>query len=101
MGGKTGTAQVRRISAGQRGQGGDWKYRDHGLFVCFAPTDHPRSAASVVLAHGMGGSRAAAPVAKDGVTRLFDNQKAIGALTALSPQAQRVGQAGGRAVSKR
>lgn len=83
MGGKTGTAQVRRISAGQRGQGGDWKYRDHGLFVCFAPTDNPRYAASVVIEHGMGGSRAAAPVAKDVLTYLFDKQKAMDALLAL------------------
>src|SRR3546814_12402417 len=83
MGGKTGTAQVRRISAGQRGQGGDWKYRDHGLFVCFAPTDNPRYAASVVIEHGMGGSRAAAPVAKDVLTWLLDTQKAMDAPNAL------------------
>jgi penicillin-binding protein 2 len=83
MGGKTGTAQVRRISGGQRGQGGDWKYRDHGLFVCFAPTANPRYAASVVIEHGMGGSRAAAPVAKDVLTYLFDKQKAMEALTAF------------------
>ena len=86
MGGKTGTAQVRRITAGQRGQGGDWKYRDHGLFVCFAPTDNPRYAASVVIEHGMGGSRAAAPVARDVLTYLFDRPKAIAALTALEEQ---------------
>ena len=83
MGGKTGTAQVRRISAGQRGQGGDWKYRDHGLFVCFAPTSNPRYAASVVIEHGMGGSRAAAPVAKDVLTYLYDKPKAMEALMAL------------------
>ncbi|SMF78433.1 penicillin-binding protein 2 [Allosphingosinicella indica] len=80
MGGKTGTAQVRRIAGSQRGQGGEWKYRDHGLFVCFAPTDNPRYAASVVIEHGMGGSRAAAPVAKDVLTYLFDKQKAMEAL---------------------
>ena len=83
MGGKTGTAQVRRITGGQRGQGGAWKYRDHGLFVCFAPTDNPRYAASVVIEHGMGGSRAAAPVAKDVLTYLFDKPKAMEALEAL------------------
>jgi penicillin-binding protein 2 len=83
MGGKTGTAQVRRISGSQRGQSGAWKYRDHGLFVCFAPTDNPRYAASVVIEHGMGGSRAAAPVAKDVLTYLYDPEKAMKALTAL------------------
>jgi len=83
MGGKTGTAQVRRITGGQRGQSGDWKYRDHGLFVCFAPTDNPRYACSVVIEHGMGGSRAAAPVAKDVLTYLFDKEKAMQALAPM------------------
>ncbi len=80
MGGKTGTAQVRRITGGQRGQSGEWKYRDHGLFVFFAPTSNPRYAGAVVIDHGMGGSRAAAPVAKDVLTYLFDRNKAMEAL---------------------
>jgi penicillin-binding protein 2 len=83
MGGKTGTAQVRRIAGGQRGQSGAWKYRDHGLFVCFAPVAAPRYAAAVVIEHGMGGARAAAPVAKDVLTYLYDPQKAMDALLAL------------------
>jgi penicillin-binding protein 2 len=77
MGGKTGTAQVRRITGSQRGQSGEWKYRDHGLFVFFAPTSNPRYAGAVVIDHGMGGARAAAPVAKDVLTYLFDKPKAI------------------------
>jgi penicillin-binding protein 2 len=78
MAGKTGTAQVRRLAASaSRGQGGDWRYRDHGLFVFFAPFDNPRYAGSVVIEHGMGGARAAAPVAKDVLTYLFDREKAI------------------------
>ncbi|RYY34277.1 MAG: penicillin-binding protein 2, partial [Sphingomonadales bacterium] len=80
MAGKTGTAQVRRIMDSNRGQGGEWKYRDHGLFICFAPVANPRYAASVVIEHGMGGSRAAAPVAKDVLTWLFDRQKALDSL---------------------
>ena len=80
MAGKTGTAQVRRIEGGQRGQSGAWKYRDHGLFVCYAPTVNPRYAASVVIEHGMGGARAAAPIAKDVLTFLFDPDKAMAAL---------------------
>ncbi|WP_422057850.1 penicillin-binding protein 2 [Sphingomonas sp.] len=83
MGGKTGTAQVRRIMDRNRGQGGEWKYRDHGLFICFAPVDNPRYAASVVIEHGMGGARAAAPVAKDVLTWLFDRQKALDTLAVL------------------
>ena len=83
MAGKTGTAQVRRIVGSQRGQSGDWKYRDHGLFVFFAPTDRPRYAGSVVIEHGMGGARAAAPVARDILTYLFDREKALKRLFAL------------------
>ena len=84
MCGKTGTAQVRRLAASaSRGQGGDWKYRDHGLFVFFAPYDKPRYAGSVVIEHGMGGSRAAAPVAKDVLTHLFDPPAAAKRLAEL------------------
>ena len=86
MCGKTGTAQVRRIAAGQRGQGGERRYRDHGLFIFFAPFDNPRYAGAVVIEHGMGGSRAAAPVAKDVVTFLYDRDKAMAALGALEAQ---------------
>ena len=80
MGGKTGTAQVRRIAGGQRGQSGDWRYRDHGLFVFFAPVDRPLYAGAVVIEHGLGGARAAAPVAKDVLTYLFDKDLAMSAL---------------------
>ena len=87
MSGKTGTAQVRRVGASAtRGQGGDWRYRDHGLFVFFAPSDKPRYAGAVVIEHGMGGARAAAPVAKDALTFLFDRQKAMESLASLEQQ---------------
>ena len=86
MCGKTGTAQVRRIAAGQRGQSGERRYRDHGLFVFFAPFDNPRYAGAVVIEHGMGGSRAAAPVAKDVLTFLYDRDKAMASLGALEEQ---------------
>ena len=83
MAGKTGTAQVRAIKGGQRGQSGARKYRDHGLFVCFAPVAQPRYAAAVVIEHGLGGARAAAPVAKDVLTFLYDREKAMASLEAL------------------
>jgi penicillin-binding protein 2 len=83
MAGKTGTAQVRRISGSQRGQSGAWKYRDHGLFVCFAPVDQPRYGAAVVIEHGMGGARAAAPIAKDVLTFIYDREQAMASLEAL------------------
>jgi penicillin-binding protein 2 len=86
MGGKTGTAQVRSLAGGRGGTGVPWRYRDHGLFVFFAPVDRPRYAGSVVIEHGMGGSRAAAPVARDVLTYLFDPQKGIEALHALEAE---------------
>lgn len=70
FGGKTGTAQVKRISARERAlniRAGDdeWKYRHHALFVGYAPIDNPRYVCSVVIEHGGSGSGAAAPLARD------------------------------------
>ncbi len=71
MGGKTGTSQVRRISQAERDAGirsGEdiaWRLRDHALFVGYAPVHDPRFAVSVIVEHAEGGSRAAAPVARD------------------------------------
>ena len=62
MAGKTGTAQVRNIMDASRGRAGAaWRYRDHGLFIFFAPVGAPRYAGAVVIEHGLGGARAAAP----------------------------------------
>ncbi|MDF1802931.1 penicillin-binding protein 2 [Thalassovita sp.] len=71
MAGKTGTSQVRNISAAERARGVTrnkdlpWERRDHALFVNFAPYDNPRYAVAVVVEHGGGGSTAAAPLARD------------------------------------
>ncbi len=71
MGGKTGTSQVRRITQAERDSGIikneqlPWKRRDHALFVGFAPIVSPRYAISVVIEHGGGGSKIAAPIARD------------------------------------
>jgi penicillin-binding protein 2 len=81
MAGKTGTAQVRALTS--RGHVGDWKSRDHSLFICYAPTDNPRYAMSVVIEHGTFGARAAAPIAKDVMTLLFDPATAWDTLLTL------------------
>ncbi len=71
MGGKTGTSQVRRISLSERQAGVkknedlEWRYRDHGLFIAFAPVHRPRYCCAVVVEHGGSGSRSAAPIARD------------------------------------
>jgi penicillin-binding protein 2 len=82
MAGKTGTAQVVSLSVSNGKRSAPWKYRDHGLFICFAPFDNPRYAAAVVIEHG-GGSGAAYPVARDVLTFLYDRQKAMDVLTEL------------------
>jgi penicillin-binding protein 2 len=84
MAGKTGTAQVVGLNFGS-GKGGPWKYRDHGLFIFFAPFDRPRYAGAVVIEHG-GGSGAAYPIARDVMTFLFDPNKGLEALHALEKQ---------------
>jgi len=78
MAGKTGTAQVVGLNIGN-GKGGQWKHRDHGHFICFAPFDKPRYACAVLVQHG-GGSGAAYPIARDVMTYMFDQQKAWDAL---------------------
>jgi penicillin-binding protein 2 len=65
-----------------RGAVSDWKARDHSLFICYAPTDAPRYAMSVVVEHGGFGASAAAPIAKDVMTYLFDPATALKTLQA-------------------
>lgn len=86
LGGKTGTAQVVNLSVGRGGMGVPWKYRDHGLFVCFAPVDDPLYACAVVIEHGMSGGRAASPVARDAILYMYDKQAALDSLATLEEQ---------------
>ena len=71
MAGKTGTSQVRRITMAERAAGITknkdlpWRRRDHALFVAFAPVHAPRYACAVVVEHGGGGSKVAAPIVRD------------------------------------
>ncbi len=89
LAGKTGTSQVRRITAAERTAGmlkdadRPWKHRDHKLFVGYAPRDAPRFAVSVVVEHG-GDSVPATPLARD---ILMEAQRRIPlpALTASRP----------------
>ena len=69
--GKTGTSQVRIISAKEREAGiiknEDLPYekRDHALFIGFAPFKNPKYITTVILEHAGGGASYAAPVARD------------------------------------
>jgi penicillin-binding protein 2 len=84
MAGKTGTAQVVSLNISD-GKSGPWKYRDHGLFIFFAPADKPKYAGAVVIEHG-GGSGSAYPIARDVMTFLFDPIKGMDALYAFEKQ---------------
>ena len=92
LAGKTGTSQVRNITAAERARGVvsnddlPWNRRDHALYVGYAPFDNPRYAVTVVVEHGGGGSAAAAPIARDAILRALYGE--IPPLTAY-PQNQR------------
>jgi len=70
MAGKTGTAQVLGIK-----QDGTYdaakiaeRFRDHGLYIGWAPAKDPVIAIAVIVENGGGGSSAAAPLAR----KMFD-----------------------------
>ncbi|MFZ5782778.1 MAG: penicillin-binding protein 2 [Pseudomonadota bacterium] len=68
--GKTGTAQVKRITERERELGITqaqlpWHLRHHALFVCFGPIDNPRYACAVIVEHGMAGGATAGPIGRD------------------------------------
>lgn len=90
MAGKTGTSQVRRISLMERQDGVkkneelEWRYRDHGLFVGFAPVHRPRYCCAVVVEHGGSGSHSAAPIVRD---ILIETQRRDPSASGLRPLA--------------
>ncbi len=71
MAGKTGSAQVRRITLSERELGVikqkhlPWSQRDHALFVGYAPIIDPKYCVSVIIEHGISGASVAAPIARD------------------------------------
>ncbi len=67
--GKTGTAQVKRITKKDRELDLDtsqipYEERDHALYVAFGPYKNPKYATSIIIEHGGSGSSNAAPIAK-------------------------------------
>ena len=63
--GKTGTAQVLGIkqNAKYNENNIDFKFRDHALFISFAPASDPKIAVAVVVENGGHGGSVAAPIA--------------------------------------
>jgi penicillin-binding protein 2 len=92
MAGKTGTAQVRRITMAERAGGVRsnaslaWRMRDHSHFIAFAPVEQPIYACAALVEHGGFGASAAAPLVRDVMTYLFDKDRAMTALLAMEQQ---------------
>jgi len=78
--GKTGTSQVRTITAEEReleikNKDKPYEQRDHALFTAFAPYKYPRYSLSIVIEHGGTGSSVAAPIAKKVIKKVLDRHK--------------------------
>jgi penicillin-binding protein 2 len=101
LAGKTGTSQVYQITAADRARGLakpedlPWERRDHALFVCYAPVQNPRYACSVVVEHGIGGSRAAGPKAREIMRAVMaKNPATIPPFDPRTPRNDKLAQAG-------
>ncbi len=78
--GKTGTSQVVGLPMDERARRAkilSGAYRDHALFVCFAPYNSPEIAVSVIAENAGHGGSAAAPIARKIIDAYFANQKAL------------------------
>lgn len=64
--GKTGTAQVVGIKQDEEYDASKLaeRFRDHALFIAFAPVEKPQIAVAVIVENGGGGSTTAAPIAR-------------------------------------
>ncbi|HXU42639.1 MAG TPA: penicillin-binding protein 2 [Burkholderiales bacterium] len=65
-GGKTGTAQVIGMKQGEKYDEAKVaeRFRDHSLFIAFAPLESPKIALAVIVENGGFGARAAAPISR-------------------------------------
>ncbi len=88
--GKTGTAQVVSLAFFKSFGKEDkvpWRYRDHALFVGYAPAEDPTIAVAVVVEHGGHGGSDAAPVARAVMAAYFGLDKMKQAAGPKSPAA--------------
>ena len=78
--GKTGTAQVKRITKQDRILDLKtfeipYEQRDHALYIAFGPYQNPRYAISILIEHGGSGSSVAAPLAKKLFKKIIDRHE--------------------------
>lgn len=71
--GKTGTSQVVKLHDSKKST--PYQFRDHALFVAFAPFEKPEIAVAVVIEHGEHGGASAAPIAARILRAYFDGKK--------------------------
>jgi penicillin-binding protein 2 len=66
FGGKTGTAQVKSMKQGERynEKTVEERYRDHALFIAYAPANDPTVAIGMIVENGGHGGSTAAPIAR-------------------------------------
>lgn len=81
--GKTGTSQVVKLRDSKLGT--PYQFRDHALFVAFAPFDKPEVAVAVVVEHGEHGGSAAAPIAGRILRAYFDSKKPVKKVPSKAP----------------
>jgi penicillin-binding protein 2 len=78
MAGKTGTGQVRGISASERrsrlrtNKELPWKLRDHSIFTGYAPYESPRFAVGCIVEHGGSGAKRAATIVRGVLQRALE-----------------------------
>lgn len=73
--GKTGSSQVVKLRDSRGGV--PYQFRDHALFVAFAPYEKPEIAVSVIVEHGEHGGSAAAPIAGRILRAYFEGKGVI------------------------
>ena len=75
--GKTGTAQVIGIAQGEQYDEDKIpeELQDHALFIAFAPVEAPEIALAVIVENGGGGSRTAAPIARELLDHYFHKKR--------------------------
>jgi penicillin-binding protein 2 len=79
--GKTGTAQVIGLPDNEKARKVKFisaRYRDHALFVCFAPVNDPEIAIAVIVENAGHGGSEAAPVARKILDAYFDRKELPG-----------------------
>ena len=82
--GKTGSSQVVKL----RDSKGEvpYQFRDHALFVAFAPLEKPEIAVAVIVEHGEHGGSAAAPIAGKVLRAYFEERGVIKRPVARAPR---------------